>query len=155
MLPVRKSLSSSCWAISPDIPNPFSPPLPIVHRFRLVTRVTPCIVTELLCVYSNWLFCFAQPCEGVHRSISLKSSSLLLQEYLARLTWIRLTWIRLSWIVFLMGGKWPYCWCFVWCYLPDLFNIYIRKWIYEFSQLELIKKLRNNTLISIHDILGI
>ena len=44
---------------------------------------------------------FVRPNEGVHRSTSLMSSSLLLQECPACL-------VRLTWIVFVMGGKWPY-----------------------------------------------
>ena len=34
----KSSSSSSCQAIGTDIPYPFSPPLPIVPRFRLVLR---------------------------------------------------------------------------------------------------------------------
>ena len=59
---------------------------------------------------------FAWPYVGVHRSTSLMSSSLLLQQCPACL-------VCLTWIVFGMGGRWPYSWCFVgWC-LQDLFNI--------------------------------
>ena len=49
---------------------------------------------------------FAWPYVGVHRSTSLMSSSLLLQQCPACL-------VRLTWIVFVMGGRWPYSWCFV------------------------------------------
>ena len=59
---------------------------------------------------------FARPCEGVHRSISLMNSSLLLQQCTACL-------VRLILIVFVMGGRWPYSCCFVRCYLQDLINI--------------------------------
>ena len=59
---------------------------------------------------------FAQPYVGVHRSTSLLSSSLLLQQCPACLA-------RLTWIVFVMGGRWPYSWCFVECCLRVLFNI--------------------------------
>ena len=59
---------------------------------------------------------FAQPYVGVHRSTSLMSSSLLLQQCPACL-------VCLTWIVFVMGGRWPYSWCFVGCCLQDLFNI--------------------------------
>ena len=58
----------------------------------------------------------AHPYVGVHRSTSLMSSSLLLQQCPARLA-------RLTWIVFVMGGRWPYSWCFVGCCHQDLFNI--------------------------------
>ena len=59
---------------------------------------------------------FAQPYVGVHRSTSLMSSSLLLQQCPACL-------VCLTWIVFMMGGRWPYSWCFVGCCLQDLFSI--------------------------------
>ena len=49
---------------------------------------------------------FARPYVGVHRSTSLMSSSLLLQQCPACL-------VRLTWIVFVMGGRWPYSWCLV------------------------------------------
>ena len=47
---------------------------------------------------------FVWPYAGVHRSTSLMSSSLLLQQCPACL-------VRLTCIVFMMGGKWPYSWC--------------------------------------------
>ena len=59
---------------------------------------------------------FARPFVGVHRSTSLMSSSLLLQQCPACL-------VRLTWIVFVMGGRWPYSWCFVGCCNQDVFNI--------------------------------
>ena len=59
---------------------------------------------------------FARPYVGVHRSTSLMSSSLLLQQCPACLA-------HLIWIVFVMGSRWPYSWCFVGCCLQDLFNI--------------------------------
>ena len=59
---------------------------------------------------------FARPCEGVHRSTSLMSSSLLLQQCPAYL-------VHLTLIVFVMGGRWPYSCCFVGCNLHYLFNI--------------------------------
>ena len=59
---------------------------------------------------------FAWPYAGVHRSASLMSSSLLLQQCPACL-------VRLTWIVFVMGGRWPYSWCLEGCYRQDLFNI--------------------------------
>ena len=55
---------------------------------------------------------FAWPYAGVHRSISLMSSSLLLQQYPACL-------VCLTWIVFVMGGSWPYSWCLVGCCRQD------------------------------------
>ena len=59
---------------------------------------------------------FARPYVGVHRSISLMSSFLLLQQCSACL-------VHLTWIVFMMEGRWPYSWCFVGCCRQDLFNI--------------------------------
>ena len=59
---------------------------------------------------------FARSCEGVDRSMSLMSSSLLLQQCPACL-------VYLTWIVFVMGDRWPYSWCFVGRYFQDLFNI--------------------------------
>ena len=59
---------------------------------------------------------FARPYVGVHRSTSLMSSSLLLQQCPACL-------VRLAWIVFVMGGRWPYRCCLVGCCRQDLFNI--------------------------------
>ena len=59
---------------------------------------------------------FARPCEGVHRSMSLMSSSLLFPQCPAYL-------VRLIWIAFVMGGKWPYSTGFVGCCFQDLFNI--------------------------------
>ena len=46
----------------------------------------------------------------VHWSTSLMSSSLLLQQCPA---WL----VRLTCIVFVMGGRWPYSWCLVGCFL--------------------------------------
>ena len=59
------SSSSSCHAISMDIPDPLFPHLPIVHRFRQVLRATPRILTELLQVGSSWSPCFCSTmCRG-------------------------------------------------------------------------------------------
>ena len=51
-------ISSSCRAISTDISDPFSPPLPIIHCFRQVLKATPHILTELLYEGLSWLPCF-------------------------------------------------------------------------------------------------
>ena len=56
---------------------------------------------------------FDWPYAGVHRSTSLTSSSLLLQQCL----------VRLAWIVFVIGGRWPFSWCLEGCCCQDLFNI--------------------------------
>ena len=59
---------------------------------------------------------FARPCEGVHRSTSLMSSSQLLQQCPACL-------VSLILIVFVIRGRWLYSCCFLGCCLQDLFNI--------------------------------
>ena len=59
---------------------------------------------------------FVWPYVGVHRSTSLMSSSLLLQQCPACL-------VHLTWIVFVIGGRWPYSWCLVGCCRQDLFKI--------------------------------
>ena len=59
---------------------------------------------------------FARPYVGVHRSTSLMSSSLFLQQCPACL-------VRLTWRVFVMGGTWTYSWCLVACCRKDLFSI--------------------------------
>ena len=51
------SSSSSCRTIRTDIPDPLSPPLPIVHCFRQVLRATSRIGTELLYVCLSWSSC--------------------------------------------------------------------------------------------------
>ena len=72
--------------------------------------------------HSCWMYvragrpAFVRPYVGVHRSTSLMSSSLLLQQCPACL-------VRLTWIVFVMGGRWPYGWCLVECCRQDWFNI--------------------------------
>ena len=58
---------------------------------------------------------FAWPYVGIHRSTSLMSSSLLLQQYPACL-------VRLTWMVFVMGRRWPYSWFLVECCRHDVFN---------------------------------
>ena len=53
---------------------------------------------------------------GVHRRTSLMSSSLHLQQCPTCL-------VRLTWMIFEIGSKWPYSYCFVgWCF-QDLFKI--------------------------------
>ena len=57
--------------------------------------------------HSCWMYvragrpAFARPCVGIHKSTSLMSSSLLLQQCPACL-------VHLTWIVFVIGGRWPY-----------------------------------------------
>ena len=72
--------------------------------------------------HSCWMYvraghpAFARPYVGVHKSTSLMSSSLLLQQCPACL-------VCLTWIVFMLGGSWPYSWCLVGCCRQDLFKI--------------------------------
>ena len=72
--------------------------------------------------HSCWMYvragrpAFAWPCMGVHKSTSLMSSSLLLQQCPACLA-------RLTWIVLVIGGRWPYSCCLVACCHQDLFKI--------------------------------
>ena len=66
---------------------------------------------------------FARPYVGAYRRTSLMSSSLLLQPCPACL-------VRLTLIVFVMGDRWPYSWCFVGCCRQDLFNIALNILVY-------------------------
>ena len=72
--------------------------------------------------HSCWMYvragrpAFARQCVGIHKSTSLMSSSLLLQQCPACL-------VLLTWIVFVIGGRWPYSWCLVGCCCQDLFRI--------------------------------
>ena len=65
---------------------------------------------HLVSSHSCWMYvragrpAFVRPCVGIHRSTSLMSSSLLLQQCPACL-------VRLTWIVFVIGSRWPYSWC--------------------------------------------
>ena len=86
-------------------------PLLIIYRIRQVLRATPHILTELLYVGSSRSLCFSRPCEGVHRSISLMSSSLLLQQ--CPTCMVRQTWVVDGRTVVALWG----------CCLHDLFNI--------------------------------
>ena len=76
--------------------------------------------------HSCWMYvragrpAFARPCVGVHKSTSLMSSSLLLQQCPACL-------VRLTWIVFVIGGRWPYSWCLVGCCRQDLIQIIFKQ----------------------------
>ena len=77
---------------------------------------------QLVSSHSCWMYvragrpAFARPCVGIHKSTSLMSSSLLLQQCPACL-------VRLTWIVFVIGGRWPYSWCLVGCCCQDLLRI--------------------------------
>ena len=65
------------------------------------------VSSHTCCMYVRaGLPAFAWPYAGVHRSTSLMSSSLLLQQCPACL-------VRITCIVFVMGGKWSYSLCLV------------------------------------------
>ena len=72
--------------------------------------------------HSCWMYvragrpAFARPYVGIHKSTSLMSSYLLLQQCPVCL-------VRLTWVVFVIGGRWPYSWCLVECCRQDLFKI--------------------------------
>ena len=85
--------------------------------------------------HSCWMYvragrpAFARPCVGVHKSTSLMSSSLLLQQCPACL-------VRLTWIIFVIGGRWPYSWILIfsqdksiecWINVKFRFNLTARK----------------------------
>ena len=82
--------------------------LTLSRDFGMSSRLYP-VSSHCCCMYVRaGRPAFAWPYVGVHRSTSLMSSSLLLQQSPACL-------VRLTWIVFVMGGRWPYSWCFVMC----------------------------------------
>ena len=112
----QTSSSSSGHAISTDIPDPLLPPLPIVHCFWQVFRATSILAQSCCMQVQAGCPAFARPCEGVHKSMLLMSSSLLLQLCPRCL-------VHLILIVFMMSGRWLYSCCFVGCCLEILFNI--------------------------------
>ena len=84
--------------------------------FGRSSRLHP-VSAQSCCMYV-WPRCpaFAHPCEGVHRSTSLMSSPLLLQQCPSCL-------VHQILIVIMVDGWWPYSCRFVGCCLQDLFNI--------------------------------
>ena len=111
--PSCPSSSSSCRAVSTDLPDPLSPSVSIVHYTPEVFKAISCIGTELLYIGSSCSSCLFP---SLWRGPQLMSSSLLLQQ-------CPLCLVRLTWIVFVMGGRWPYSCCFVGFSLQDLFNV--------------------------------
>ena len=108
--------SSSCI---PPHHHHIKPPARIsmtLSRHRSLSSIAPGRSSRLYPV-SAQIYCievqagrpaFARPSDGVHRSMSLMSSFLLLQQCPACL-------VRLTWIVFVMGSRWSYSCCFVEC----------------------------------------
>ena len=86
------SSSLSCCTISTDISDPLS------SLLGGVFQATSCISTDLLYIGSSWSSYLYLSIRGVHRSILLMSSSLLLQQCPTCL-------VRLTLIVFVMGGR--------------------------------------------------
>ena len=107
------SSSSSCRAASTDITRHFS--LSLIASGRS-SGLHPVSSHSCSMYVRAGRPAFAWPYAGVHRSTSLMSSSLLLQQCPACL-------VRLTCIVFVMGGRWPYSWCLVGCYRQNLFSI--------------------------------
>ena len=109
--------SSSCRAASTDIPDPLSLPVSLLFIASCRSSGLHPVSSHSCCMYVRaGRPAFDWPYAGVHRSTSLTSSSLLLQQCPACL-------VRLAWIVFVIGGRWPYSWCLVGCCCQDLFNI--------------------------------
>ena len=113
ILLASSSLSSSCHAISTDIPDPLSLHLRIVHCFLQILRATPRIGTELLYVGSSWMPCLSSsmwrgPLEYITCELVPTSPACL---------------VPLILIVFMMGGWWLYSCCFVGCCIQNLHNI--------------------------------
>ena len=109
-------ISSSCRAMSTDVSTLSRHPSLSFIATGKSSGLHP-VSSQSCCMYVRaGRPAFARPCEGVHRSTSLMRSSLLLQQCPTCL-------VRLTLIVFVLGGRWLYSWCFVGCCLQDLFNI--------------------------------
>ena len=111
-----------------DIPDPLSPLFPIVHRLWQVFRATS---SHSCCMYVlAGCPAFAQPYVGVHRSTSLMSSSLLLQQCpacLVRLTWIVWLFIWLYYISFMICS-----FNFFYCYLLFIYLLLLLLFYYYY-----------------------
>ena len=81
---------------------------------------------------------------GVHKSTSLMSLSLLLQQCPVCL-------VHLTWIVFVMEGRWPYSWCLVGCCCQDLFVLFNQTYSYRHVNRFLLSHLPPD-LESFHDL---
>ena len=104
------SSSSSSRATGTDIPDPLLPLLRIeaekeTGNSNFCSSGLHLVSSHSCCMYVRaGRPAFVWPYVGVHRSTSLMSSFLLLQQCPACL-------VRLTWTVFEMGGLWPYSWC--------------------------------------------
>ena len=110
------SSSSSCHTISTDIPDPLSPPLPIVYCFQQVFRATYCIGIELLYVNSSWSSCL---CSAMSRG----PQEYITYEFVLTSPAVSSMSGSSNFDSFHDGGRWLYSCCFVGCCLQDLFNI--------------------------------
>ena len=110
----ERERSSSCHAASIDLPDP--PLAPRCYRQLLPGGIQGSILYRYRAVVLASRTAFARQCEGVHRSMSVLSSSLLLQQCPACL-------VCLTLIFFVIGGSWLYKCCFVGCCFQGLFNI--------------------------------
>ena len=100
------SSSSSCRAVSTDIPDPLSPRLPVSFIASVRSSGLHPVSSHSCCMYVRaGRPAFDWPYAGVHRCTI---SSLLLQQCPACL-------VRLACIVFVIGGRWPYSRCLVGC----------------------------------------
>ena len=114
---MKSSLSSSsCRAASTDISDPLSTSPYRSSTLAGLHGYIPYHHIATVCMFELAILLLPRPYAGVHRSTSLMSTSLLLQQCPACL-------VRLAWIVFVMGGRWPYSWCLEGCRRQDLFNI--------------------------------
>ena len=110
LIRLSSSSSSSCQATSTNIPGPLSPLLPIVHRLRHdLQGYIPYPHRDAVCMFELVVLLLLGRIWG----------SIELYHLSARPASL----VRLTWIVFVMGGRWPYSWCFEGCCLQDLFTI--------------------------------
>ena len=84
--------------ISTDIPDPLSPPLPIVHCFQQVFKSTFRISTELLYVGSSWLSCLCS-------SMWSGSQDYITYKLVPTSPTVFPCLVCLPLIIFLMGGR--------------------------------------------------
>ena len=110
-------ISSSCRAISIDIPDSLLKPLPIIDCFRQVLRAPSHIGTELLYVGSSWSSCL---CSSMWRG----PQEYITYELVPTSPAVSHMSGSSNWDSFRDGGgRCPYSCCFVECCLQDLFII--------------------------------
>ena len=97
------------WSSLATFPYRSSPQAGLLDNILYPHIVAECMFVLVVLLLHGYVW-------GVHKSTSLMSSSLLLQQCLACL-------VRLTWIVFVIKDRWPYSWCLVGCCRQDLFKI--------------------------------